>query len=313
MSEITLDLTLPTRDLVNQAATALLSNGTKPTVSNVLALIGKGSATTINSALNGWWQDLGKRVSGLHRHSALPDHVAEQANVLWLVALKEAEGALAIYRQEVDGKITEIQSGVAKAQADLQAAEEARQSALAELDAANATIDGLERTISAEVAHKNSLSNEVASLHEMLGGVRQDAEKARQEAAAEMEKAREEYQKQLSLAQERFESVQKKMLIEIDNERQAAAALRQDFDLEKRSLKADAELAGERMRQRAAETAARLSALSSDVARLEGQLAEVTVQRDHLNSLLASAVVTQKRRGRVDVESKKQKARRMLR
>lgn len=75
-------------------ADELLKEGIRPTQQNVRERMGSGSITTINKALNVWWQELGDRFKANTSHPMLPDPVAETASKLWSQALLYSEKQL---------------------------------------------------------------------------------------------------------------------------------------------------------------------------------------------------------------------------
>lgn len=293
-----LDLNRPTRELTPLVATRLLAEGTKPTVESIRAVIKKGSVTTIQSALNDWWVDLGKRINNLMRHPTLPDVVANVAMGLWNEALAEAERTTESHRQEAENRVAEAEARARVAENEHRIAEEAKQAALSDLNSANASIAGLERTLAAETAHKNSLLRQVAEIQGLLEQARIDLNTARQESARELEKAQKSFQEQLDLAQERFEGVETHMLLEIDRERTNGAAVRQELREENQRLQQDIALADARHRQRVGELTKTVNELSQQVSRLEGRLDEVTSERDRLVDMLDRVVPKKNRRRR---------------
>lgn len=101
-----------TQELAKDAADQLLEQGVRPTQQNVRALLGTGSITTINKALNSWWQELGQRLKANSVHPMIPDPVAESASKLWRQALayaeKELESKRASLEQEYRAKQREF-------------------------------------------------------------------------------------------------------------------------------------------------------------------------------------------------------------
>jgi chromosome segregation ATPase len=287
-------------------ASQQFATGKRPTLDSVRSVIGKGSATTIQSALNNWWEDIGRRFRDQAHHPALPDSIADAANIFWQAAMKEAEKAFDKHREEADARVVEAEISKRQAEESSKAAEESRQAVQGMLESANATIDGLERTLSAESAHKASLEKQVTELRAEAQEARLDADRVRREAAQEVdlirkdasqqiERAGKEFRDQMDLAQARFDDTQKRMLVEIDRERQAASLARQESQKQIDDIKADARLAESNLRQRIAELTGRISELTMRAARLEGQLDEVTKQRDRLLAEV-SAVSTKKRK-----------------
>lgn len=90
-----------TRERVFAAADALLEAGIRPTQQAVREKIGSGSLTTINRALNDWWQTLGERITRQQQHPELPEPVLNIANQLWDRALAYAENRFEEQRQQL--------------------------------------------------------------------------------------------------------------------------------------------------------------------------------------------------------------------
>lgn len=90
-----------TRERVFAAADALLEEGVRPTQQAVRERIGSGSLTTINRALNDWWQTLAKRINRQQQHPELPEAVVNIANQLWDRALAYAEHRFEEQRQQL--------------------------------------------------------------------------------------------------------------------------------------------------------------------------------------------------------------------
>ncbi|HET7675545.1 MAG TPA: DNA-binding protein [Gammaproteobacteria bacterium] len=71
-----------TREAVRDAADALLTEGVRPSVNAIRARLGRGSDTTIASALNDWWKELGQRVTDLESRPDVPEAVWNVADTL---------------------------------------------------------------------------------------------------------------------------------------------------------------------------------------------------------------------------------------
>ncbi|MFW1676476.1 DNA-binding protein [Pontibacter sp. JAM-7] len=83
-----------TQSMARKAADELLFEGIRPTQQNVRERLGSGSITTINKALNSWWQELGERLKANSTHPMIPDPVAETASKLWHQAVAYADARL---------------------------------------------------------------------------------------------------------------------------------------------------------------------------------------------------------------------------
>ncbi|MAY43519.1 MULTISPECIES: DNA-binding protein [unclassified Neptuniibacter] len=91
-----------TQAAAKAVADELLKEGIRPTQQNVRDRLGSGSITTINKALNAWWQELGDRFKANTSHPMLPDPVAEMASKLWAQALLYSERELEERRVELE-------------------------------------------------------------------------------------------------------------------------------------------------------------------------------------------------------------------
>ncbi|MDI3325838.1 DNA-binding protein [Pontibacterium granulatum] len=97
-----------TADRVLEVADRLLEQGIRPTQQNVREQLGTGSISTINRALNEWWQQLGVRLREGRERPELPEPVVETANKLWQQALGYADHAYAERKAELDARYREV-------------------------------------------------------------------------------------------------------------------------------------------------------------------------------------------------------------
>ena len=100
------------RSQIYEIADHLLREGVKPTQQNVRDRLGSGSLTTINRALNEWWEQLGSRLEAQTQGFDLPDPVVKQVNRLWSEALAYADRAS-------NQRVEALQKRLAEAQAEL--------------------------------------------------------------------------------------------------------------------------------------------------------------------------------------------------
>jgi predicted RNase H-like nuclease (RuvC/YqgF family) len=100
------------RSQIYEIADQLLREGIKPTQQNVRERLGSGSLTTINRALNEWWEQLGSRLEAQTQGFDLPDPVVKQVNRLWSEALAYADKAS-------NQKVEALQKQLAEARAEL--------------------------------------------------------------------------------------------------------------------------------------------------------------------------------------------------
>ena len=98
------------RSQIYEIADQLLRDGVKPTQQNVRERLGSGSLTTINRALNEWWEQLGSRLEAQTQGFDLPDPVVKQVNRLWSEALAYADKASNQRVESLQIKLAETQS-----------------------------------------------------------------------------------------------------------------------------------------------------------------------------------------------------------
>ena len=98
------------RSQIYEIADQLLREGVKPTQQNVRDRLGSGSLTTINRALNEWWEQLGTRLEAQTQGFDLPDPVVKQVNRLWSEALAYADKASNQRLESLQIKLAETQS-----------------------------------------------------------------------------------------------------------------------------------------------------------------------------------------------------------
>ena len=98
------------RSQIYEIADQLLRDGVKPTQQNVRDRLGSGSLTTINRALNEWWEQLGSRLEAQTQGFDLPGPVVKQVNRLWSEALAYADKASNQRVESLQIKLAETQS-----------------------------------------------------------------------------------------------------------------------------------------------------------------------------------------------------------
>lgn len=171
---------LNTRVLVKRVADELLCDGQRPTVANVRARTGRGSASTINAALQEWWQDLAARIARAQSQSDMPEAIIESANRLWSAALEQAHDALAVHRAEADKKISQTEENTKTALLACQQAEE-RYATLTESHSRLEQVRmDLERRLAAESSRREA---EEHRTHELQAELQQTTDEAKQRHA----------------------------------------------------------------------------------------------------------------------------------
>lgn len=168
---------LDTRVLVKRVADELLSDGQRPTVANVRARTRRGSASTINAALQEWWQELAARIARAQSQPDMPEAIIESANRLWSAALEQAHDALAIYRAETDKKVAHAEENTKAALLACQQADE-RYTVLAE---SHSRLDQVRMDLERQLATESSRREaEEHRTHELKAELQQAMEEAKQ-------------------------------------------------------------------------------------------------------------------------------------
>lgn len=171
---------LDTRVLVKRVADELLSDGQRPTVANVRARTRRGSASTINAALQEWWQELAARIARAQSQPDMPEAIIESASRLWSAALEQAHDALAVYRAETDKKVAHAEENNKTALLACQQADE-RYTVLTE---SHSRLDqvrmDLERRLATESSRREA---EEHRTHELKAELQQATEEAKQRHA----------------------------------------------------------------------------------------------------------------------------------
>ncbi|MDX1506627.1 MAG: DNA-binding protein [Woeseiaceae bacterium] len=198
-----------TRTATREAADQLLAEGIKPSVKLIRERLGRGSDTTIASALKEWWQELAERLFEQQGRPEVPEPLWEAVNSLWSAALEAAGKTFDAERESV---------------------EMARDKALEERDAAllardqvrREAADVAERLTAAETSTTESrqhLAAEMARVEELRRELKV-AEQALTDANSRYAKQLDEIRGQLELAEHRYERLEQRSAKEIDSARQ---------------------------------------------------------------------------------------------
>lgn len=109
-----------TADRVLEIADELLSEGVRPTQQNVRERLGSGSISTINKALNEWWESLAARMKEQHARPDLPEPIIDGATRMWQQALTYAENALQARHREIERYYEEKYAGAERTERALE-------------------------------------------------------------------------------------------------------------------------------------------------------------------------------------------------
>lgn len=269
-----------TRARVRSAADALLAEGIRPTVANVRARIGRGSATTINDALQDWWVELGERLASPERY-ALPQPVMALAEQLWQAARGEANGLLEAQRQQAQAEIE-------KAQARCEVALLAQAEAEKRADRLAERFDELEGL---RLELERALANERGQREGLLAQLQEERRRGA-EIQVERQREREEADKRSMLEQRRFESAEARLTAQLDERKVALARLEkalrdqkqvwQAQEMELQSLLREASKRERDQIVRGSRLEAELQAIRTEKVQMQEKLAAAEVQAQSL-------------------------------
>lgn len=211
---------------VTQAADLLLLEGVRPTIEKIRVRLGRGSPNTVSPMLDHWFATVGKRMEG-HGFGAqsasagLPPPVAQLARELWEAALAQADSA---QRQTFESQRHELELTTRALQAremELAANERQFEATRAQLDAAlqNAlrTIDALREQVDEAKSQQERDAVELASSRTRL----EQAFTQERRLKEQHEAALHEKDQVARAAQERHVANERRILGELDRERQA--------------------------------------------------------------------------------------------
>jgi len=198
-----------TRSATKAAADALLAEGLRPTVASVRQRIGRGSASTINAALQDWWQGLAERFAQGPRPD-VPEPAWRAAVAVWNAALEAADARLAADRRALQLAREESDAKVETALFARDQATQRAETLARELEAGQRALREAEQTLAAEHARVEALGGQLADLQGQVQAAAQRAvDQGRQHDA------------QLALAQERHDRMEQRLVAQIDEHKSA--------------------------------------------------------------------------------------------
>jgi chromosome segregation ATPase len=275
-----------------QAADALLAEGLRPTIERVRQTIGSGSPNTVSPMLERWFATLGKRLEGRvgslaeDEAAKLPLAVVQAAQQFWGVALREAAQAQVQVSEARSRELELQQAALERKDASLHQRESAFEEARKSLDAALASSQQAREALElrlveqgAEATRQRAASDqEISRLNRLVGELQARKEVLRTEHASAIG-ARERTAKE---AEERHLAQERRLLADVDRERQATRQAASELAKEQKLSAAELEtsqrsLEAERVRMREAQQTidkmrAELNAASAAAAQTDANL-----------------------------------------
>ena len=220
-----------TQDLYREVCVLLFFRyGVTPTANKLYQLVHKGSMSAPAEALRTFWEDLRKKSRVRIEHPDLPEALkttaGEMVAALWAQAQGAAEESLGPLREQATESIRLAQEAQQKAEAENLGMQHVVEQLREEIRAGRERSLQLERDLASERASNEALSNQLVAAGQQIKVTESALPEARQDFAAELEKQRQ----ALERAEERLRGSEKRALLEIDRERQAAARLQQEVN-----------------------------------------------------------------------------------
>ena len=263
-----------TRLLTKRAADELLADGQRPTVANVRNRIGRGSAGTINAALQEWWADLSQRLAQARSRPDVPAPIAEAMSQLWAAALEQAHNALAEYRHEADRKVAEAADTAATALLARDEATKAHQALQQDHQALADLRINLERQLTVETERREVAERQIRE--------------AQTEAERRIAEARDRIQQLedlLRLERTRYDGLESRLTQQVEEQKATRLKVEAQHRNEAsawRKEKNQIQEQAQEIHRRLAETQGRNAALTEQTATLQNQLQELRGDKEAL-------------------------------
>ena len=248
-----------TQELYREVSALLFFRyGITPTANKLYQLVRKGSMSAPAEALNKFWETLREKSRIRIEHPDLPESLRDAAaamlTTVWQQAQTQAQEGLQSFREDAQAKIDHAHNAVQATAERLQVSEatakelgQSLQSTQSALNRAQTEMGILQNQVETAMTQRRELQESLNALQQRFT---HELEQQRTASAA---------------AAERFATESKRLLLEIDRERTHAAKISKDLNKEIDTARA----ALMEQTQRNAE--------------LEGSMAEIRQQRDHLN------------------------------
>lgn len=275
--------------------------GMTPTANKLYQLVRKGSMSAPAEALRTFWEDLREKSRVRIEQPDLPDDVkiaaGELVSQLWTQARAAADQQLEALHQAASGSVRSAQEAQQAAERETLACRQALDQAQQQLSDAGAQVLQLEKAASAQLAHHDALIHRLSQAEKQHSALEAALEAARRDFSDELEKQRE----ALRLAEDRLVGTEKRALMEIERERQAAhlaqqeaakMQLAQQAAAERQRLeiaeiqRANSEMT-ERLTQKLGVAEGRQQALQERLQQIDGQLAAAQQQSQAKDSQIA--------------------------
>ena len=255
-----------TQELYREVSALLFFRyGITPTANKLYQLVRKGSMSAPAEALTKFWEMLREKSRIRIEHPDLPESLRDTAaamlTTVWQQAQTQAQEGLQSFREDAQTQINQAHNEAKAATERLQTSEAAAKELVHEL---NQSLQSTQSALNRAQTEMGILHNQVETAMAQRRELQESLNALQQRFTHELEQQR----AASAAAAERYAAESKRLLLEIDRERTHAAKISKELNKEIET----ARTALMEQTQRNAE--------------LEGSMAEIRQQRDHLNKQL---------------------------
>lgn len=239
-----------TADLYRETcALMFFRHGVTPTANALYQLVRKGSMSTPTAALRAFWDDLREKARVDVSHAGIPDEVKAAAGELiaqiWSLARAQSDAVAEALTATIQGELDDALR--LRAESDRRAQELAAQvNALDEqLAAAKSNVVSLRAELASVTALLDSSKTQAAQAHREIEGLQREIGSLHEVQAAELETVT----ARVEQAEQRYVDLEKRILVDLDRERTAAAQRQKQLEKEVRSASGKSEELRNQMQQ----------------------------------------------------------------
>ena len=219
-----------TQDLYREVCVLLFfRHGITPTANKLYQVVRKGSMSAPAEALRTFWEDLRDKSRVRIERPDLPEVIRTAAGELvaslWTHAQQAADQNLASLRLEASESIRAAQEAQRTAETENLGMQRVVEQVREELQASRERCSALDRDLASEKASKEAISGQLLAAGEQIRAREAALNQSRLDFASELEKQRQ----ALERAEERLRGSEKRALLEIERERQAAIKLQTEI------------------------------------------------------------------------------------
>lgn len=215
--------------------------GITPTANKLYQLVRKGSMSAPSQALVSFWEELREKSRTRIEHPDLPENLTHAAGeliaTLWRHAQEAAQASLLGFKAEAQALVDQARADAAAYELERDRALQRELQSQQALSAAEHEIISYRETLAAENAAKTALNHTLEQAQRETHSLQQQLHDAKREFSAELEKLHATAQ----LSEARSREMEKRLMVDLDRERLAAAKAQKETDAVRTAARATAE------------------------------------------------------------------------